>query len=147
MVNDVANREYINESTVDFVIIFIANDGVYHFLLNENPKIIDVALEKKVILASPLNLYAILSIVRQASEHYVIEKSAKRILELLIKFKKEWETFIDEFNKISESIDKLKENFNKFTSTRKTKLDNILNDIEIETHSQNLIDDETKNIN
>ncbi|MGC9101305.1 MAG: DNA recombination protein RmuC [Caldisericum sp.] len=41
----------------------------YSFLIAEEPDIIDESLSKKIVLCSPTNLYAMLSVVRQASEY------------------------------------------------------------------------------
>lgn len=60
---DDVSKEYINEKTVDFAVVFIASEAVYSFLLAEKPNIIDEALKKKIVLSCPTNLYAMLSIV------------------------------------------------------------------------------------
>jgi len=44
---------------------------------------IDEALKNKIVLCSPINLYAALSIVRQASEYYALKKTSKEVLDLM----------------------------------------------------------------
>jgi DNA recombination protein RmuC len=129
-IKDIAGRDYVNESTVDFAIVFIASEAVYSFLLAEEPNIIDDALGNKIVLCSPNNLYAMLSIVRQASKYYALEKTSKEVLELMQKFNKEWGNFTAKFGKVDEEIDNLRKTFNEVSTTRKDKLDSVLNDIE-----------------
>lgn len=134
-IKDVAGRDYVNESTVDFAIVFIASEAVYSFLLAENPNIIDDALGNKIVLCSPNNLYAMLSVVRQASNYYVLEKTSKEVLALMQKFNKEWGNFTAKFDKVDEAIDNLRKAFNEVSTTRKDKLDSVLNDIEAKSKS------------
>ena len=129
-IKDVSNRNYINENTVDFAIVFIANEGIYSFLLNEEPGIIDEALKNKIVLCSPINLYATLSIVRQASEYYALEKTSKEVLDLMQKFKKEWGNFTKKFEEVDTTIEKVRSVFNEVSTTRKNKLDAVLNNID-----------------
>jgi DNA recombination protein RmuC len=134
-IKDVAGRDYVNENTVDFAIVFIASEAVYSFLLAEEPNIIDDALGNKIVLCSPNNLYAMLSVVRQASKYYALEKTSKEVLELMQKFNKEWGNFTAKFDKVDEAIDNLRKVFNEVSTTRKDKLDTVLNDIEAKSKS------------
>jgi len=134
-IKDVAGRDYVNESTVDFAIVFIASEAVYSFLLAEEPNIIDDALSNKIVLCSPNNLYAMLSIVRQASKYYALEKTSKEVLELMQKFNKEWGNFTAKFDKVDDTIDSLRQVFNEVSTTRKDKLDSVLDDIKAKSKS------------
>lgn len=134
-IKDVAGRDYVNAETVDFAIVFIASEAVYSFLLSEEANIIDEALSNKMVLCSPNNLYATLSVVRQATEYYALEKTSKEVLELMQKFNKEWRNFTTKFDKIDKGIDDLKRTFNEVSTTRKDKLDSVLNDIELKGKS------------
>jgi len=129
-IKDVAGRDYVNDETVDFAIVFIASEAVYSFLIGEEPNIIDDSLNNKIVLCSPSNLYAMLSVVRQASKYFALEKTSKEVMELMQKFDKEWGNFTTKFDKIDEAIDNLRKVFNEVSSTRKDKLDSVLNDIE-----------------
>ncbi|MFU2158835.1 DNA recombination protein RmuC [Caldisericum sp. AR60] len=134
-IKEVAKRDYVNDKTVDFAIVFIASEAAYSFLIAEEPDIIDESLSKKIVLCSPTNLYAMLSVVRQASEYFTLEKTSKEIMELMQRFNKEWGNFTSKFDKLDEAIDNLRKTFNEITGTRKNKLDSILNDIEVKSKS------------
>ena len=62
-VKEVAKRSYIDPegSTVDYVLLFIPNESIYAFLNQEDSTLIDFSLEHKIMLCSPITLYAILS--------------------------------------------------------------------------------------
>jgi len=135
-IKEVASRDYVNENTVDFATVFIANEGTYAFLLSEEPGIIDEALSKQIVLTSPTTLYALLSVVRKATEYYMLEKSVKEVLDLLQRFKKEWGAFTTDFDKVDKAIDNLRESFDKLSTTRKNKLDSILVELEAKALSE-----------
>jgi len=140
-IKEVASRGYVNENTVDFATVFIANEGTYAFLLSEEPGIIDEALSRQIVLTSPTTLYALLSVVRKATEYYMLEKSVKEVLDLLERFKKEWETFTTDFDKVDKAIDNLRETFNKLSTTRKNKLDSVLVALEAKALSEGVTED------
>lgn len=130
MIKDVSQREYMNESTVDLILLFIANEGAYSFLLNEDGSIVDEALKKKIVLCSPVTLYAVLSIVRQASSYYMIQKNTKDILDLMSEFSKEWGKFVDVMDKSDKALDNLNKKFEELRTTRKKKLESVLKRID-----------------
>ncbi|BAL80651.1 DNA recombination protein RmuC [Caldisericum exile] len=140
-INEVAKKNYVNENTVDFASVFIANEGTYAFLLSEEPGIIDEALSKQIVLTSPTTLYALLSVLRKATEYYILEKSVRDVLDLMVKFEKEWGNYLKEFDKLDKAINDLKDTYNKLVTTRKDKLDSVLTEIE----SKKALMEETEN--
>jgi len=62
-VRAVTTREYIDPGTgtVDYVLVFIPNEQVYGFIHEHDASLLDDALRQKVVLCSPLTLYAILA--------------------------------------------------------------------------------------
>lgn len=131
-VKEVTSRDYINpaENTVDYVIVFIPNEQVYAFI-NENDKtLMDDALKSKVILSSPVTLYAILAIIRQAVDNFNLERTASEILSLLGEFNKQWDMFKDGMDKMGKKLDDAKNEFQKLISTRSNKLEKPLQKID-----------------
>ncbi len=131
-VKEVTTRDYINpaENTVDYVIVFIPNEQVYAFI-NENDKtLMDDALRNKVILSSPVTLYAILAIIRQAVDNFNLERTAAEILSLLGEFNKQWDMFKESMDKMGKKIDDAKNEFQRLISTRSNKLEKPLQKID-----------------
>lgn len=131
-IKEVTTRDYINaeENTLDYVIVFIPNEQVFAFINRMEPLIMDEALQKKVVLCSPLTLYALLVIMRQAIDNFKMEATASEILKLLSAFAKQWEEYTGCYEKLGEKISAAQEEFNKLVTTRKNKLDSVVNKIE-----------------
>ncbi len=131
-IKEVTTRDYINpaENTVDYVIMFIPNEQVYAFINENDSKILDVALKNKVIICSPLTLYAILAVIRQAVDNFNLEKTAAQMLSLFGTFHKQWELFIESFEKIGKRLEDTQKEYNKLTSTRRNQLERPLRQIE-----------------
>lgn len=131
-VKEVTTRDYINptENTVDYVIVFIPNEQVYSFINENDAAIMDDALKNKVILCSPVTLYAILSIIRQAIDNFNLEKTAAEILSLLGEFNKQWANFKEGMDKMGNRIDDAQREFQKLVTTRTNQLERPLLKIE-----------------
>jgi DNA recombination protein RmuC len=121
---ELQSREYINpaENTLDFVLLFIPNEQVFAFIHEAEPGIMDEALKEKILLCSPFTLYAVLSVVRQAHEHFRFEKDIKKILSHIDLFTKHFDTFKTRFEDIGALIRKLEE---KYTDVRDVSFKNV----------------------
>lgn len=131
-IKEVTTRDYINpeENTVDYVIVFIPNEQVYAFINENDSSLLDEALNKKVILCSPITLYAILAVIRQAVDNFSLEKTAGQILSLLGSFNKQWANFLKSLEKMGKRIDEAQKEFVVLTSTRRNQLERPLRQIE-----------------
>ncbi|MCK5423103.1 MAG: DNA recombination protein RmuC [Deltaproteobacteria bacterium] len=131
-IKEVTTREYINpaENTVDYVIVFIPNEQVYAFINENDSSVLDEALKHKVILCSPITLYAVLAVIRQAVDNFNLEKTAAQIMSLLGTFNKQWSNFIKSLEKMGKKIDEAQKEFNALTSTRRNQLERPLRQIE-----------------
>lgn len=131
-IKEVTTREYINpaENTVDYVIVFIPNEQVYGFINENDRTILDDALKSKVIFCSPLTLYAILAVIRQAVDNFNLEKTAAQILSLLGAFNKQWDAFLKSMEKMGKRIDEAQNEFHSLTTTRRKQLERPLRQIE-----------------
>jgi DNA recombination protein RmuC len=131
-VKEVKTRDYINpeENTVDYVIVFIPNEQVYAFINENDSSVLDEALKLKVILCSPITLYAILAVIRQAVDNFNLEKTATRMLALFGTFNKQWTAFRKSLEKMGKKIDEAQNEFNALNSTRRKQLERPLRQIE-----------------
>jgi DNA recombination protein RmuC len=131
-IKEVTTRDYINpeEKTLDYVIVFIPNEQAYAFINENDRSLLDDALRAKVVVCSPLTLYAILAVIRQAVDNFNLEKTASQILSLLSVFNKQWDAFIKSFDKLGNKIKEVQEEFDILTSTRRNKLERPIKKIE-----------------
>jgi DNA recombination protein RmuC len=129
---EVTTRDYINpeENTVDYVIVFIPNEQVYAFIIENDRSLLDEALKNKVILCSPITLYAVLAVIRQAVDNFNLEKTAAKILSLLGAFNKQWSAFLKSLEKMGKKIEEAQNEFLILTTTRRKQLERPLREIE-----------------
>ncbi len=131
-IKEVTTRDYINpeEHTVDYVLVFIPNEQVYAFIQESDRSITDEALKNKVILCSPITLYAILAIIRQAVDNFNLEKKTAEILSILGAVNKQYQSFCESMDKMGKRIDEAKKEFVRLTSTRRNQLEKPLQQID-----------------
>jgi len=124
-IKEVTNRDYINpeENTVDYVLVFIPNERIYAFIQESDSSILDEALRQKVILCSPLTLYAMLALIRQAIDNFNLKQSSREIQALLGGFSNQWERFVDSMKTVGSRIDSARSAFDEMIGTRKRMLD------------------------
>lgn len=131
-VKAVCGRDYINpsEKTVDYMLLFIPNEQVYAFIHETDRDLLDDALKNKVIVCSPLTLYAILAVVRQASDNFAFEQASEQILRAIASFDKQWKMFVDKMDVVGRKIDESQKSFEELTKTRRRQLDRAIDKIE-----------------
>ncbi|MCF7843005.1 MAG: DNA recombination protein RmuC, partial [Lentisphaeria bacterium] len=127
----ISKREYINPSdgTVDYVMMFIPNESIYGFINKEDPDMIGEALSNHIMLCSPITLYAVLSLLRQATENFMVEQKANEIMTQVSNFKKQWDKFSDQMDSVGKALDQAISRFQTLTSTRSRMLEKPVNKI------------------
>lgn len=136
-IDETASREgYISpeEDTVDFVLMYIPLENLYHFLLTSEigasrTPVIQYAFSKKVILVSPQTLMAYLETIRHSMKLFSLQTDTKNILLAHEKVKSEIGKFIDSFDEVTKRLDQTVESFEKLKTTRKNKLEKSFDDL------------------
>lgn len=131
-IKEVTTREYIDPEagTVDYVLVFIPNEQVYGFIHEHDPTLLDDALRQKVVLCSPLTLYAMLAVIRQTAEHFRLEQTSRQILALLSAFEKEWRKYSEQMDKMGKALEQALGQYEALVTTRTRKLERQLDKIE-----------------
>ena len=131
-IGTISNKEYIDPSggTVDYVLMFIPNEGVYEFIYRTNSAVIDTALEKKIIVCSPLTMFAILAVIRQSIDNFAISKTSGEILEVLGGFERQWDNFKDQMDKTERQLNTFTGSFQSLKTTRTNQLERSLNKVQ-----------------
>ncbi len=131
-VKEVATRDYINpeQNTVSYVLMFIPNEQIFTFIYEQDSSIFDNALKERVVICSPITLFAVLAIIRQAVDNFAFEQRSNEILLLLGTFKKQWGKFIDKMDVLGKRIQDAQKDFDDLTSTRKRALDRPLDKLD-----------------
>jgi len=131
-IKEVTTREYISpeQNTVDYVLLFIPNEQIYAFIHEQDSSIFDDGIKNKVVFCSPITLFAVLAVIRQAVDNFALERTSNEILSLLGQFKKQWGDYIKKFDLLGRKIAEAQNEYDAITSTRQRKLDIVLNKIE-----------------
>lgn len=128
----VHKRGYINpaEGTLNYVMLFIPNESIYGFINAEDGELIDYALQKRVLLCSPLTLYAMLSLIHQAAQNFTMNERAAEVIGLVNQFRNQWDKYVELMDKLGRSIESLRGDYGKLVTTRTRALEKPLDKIE-----------------
>src|SRR3954447_5107068 len=83
-VKELAGRGYADPATtVGYLLLFIPNESVYAFIQEHDRDLADAALGQRVLLCSPFTLFAVLGVVRQSVDSFLLERAGDEILDAL----------------------------------------------------------------
>ena len=140
-VRELAKRDYANESakqSVDYVLLFLPNEQLTGFIHEHDPALIDDAMGQRVVMCSPLTLFAFLGVIRQAYDNFVIEQTSDQILALMGKFGTEWAKYTEELDKLKRRFEQLDRQFETVTGTRRRQVERPLRQIDAMRRERNL---------
>lgn len=131
-IKEVTTREYINpeQNTVDYVLLFIPNEQIYAFIHEQDSSILDDGIKNKVVFCSPITLFAVLAVIRQAIDNFALEQTSTEILSLLGAFKKQWAEFLKKLEVLGKRIGDAQREYETLATTRRRQLERPLNRIE-----------------
>jgi DNA recombination protein RmuC len=131
-IKEVTTREYINpeQNTVDSVLLFIPNEQIYAFIHEQDSSILDDGIRNRVVFCSPITLFAVLAVIRQAVENFALERTSSEILSLLGAFKKQWDEFLKRLELLGKRIGDVQKEYETLATTRRRQLEKPLNRIE-----------------
>jgi len=123
-INTIAKRDYIDPAggTVNYVLLFIPNESIYAFLNREDNKLIDFSLSRKIILCSPVTLYAVLSLIRQTVDNFAMETQAGEMQQLVQDFKQQWLKFNEKIEAMGKSLSAVQNHYDDLATTRSNQL-------------------------
>jgi len=140
-IKQVCTRDYVNpeEKTVDFVVLFIPNEMIFSFIYDKMNDIWEEAMRKKVILAGPFSFTAILRMVKQAYTNFRYQENLHQIIGLIQKFDEEYQKYSESIDKLGERIASTANQFQVVSTTREKKLLSVVDKIK----SQHILESET----
>ncbi len=131
-IQEVTTREYIDPSggTVDVVLVFIPNEQVYGFIHENDPTLLDDAMAKKIVLCSPLTLFAILAVIRKAADNFRLQETSDEILSLMGKFARQWEKYSGVVETLGSRLESTMKAYGELKTTRTRMLQRELDKID-----------------
>jgi len=139
-VKEVTTRDYINpeQNTVDYVLVLIPNEQVYRFINENDPALLDYALQSKVVLCSPVTLYAVLALINQAAKNFKMEKGLADIITQIRLFTAQWQKFVESMDKMGKKLQDAQKEFDVLTVTRKNMLERPMSRIDQIRHESDI---------
>lgn len=118
-IQELTKRDYINpeENTVDFAILFVPSESVYAAIYSNCSSIFEYAEERKIILAAPFTLIAILKIITQSFRHFFYERKIRDIVALIEKLGDDLERFGERFSGFDDQMKKMKKSYDEIAET------------------------------
>ena len=118
-VDALASKEYWKafEASPDFVVCFVPTDGLLSAAAASYPKMIDHALGKNVVLASPATLLVLLKTVALNWRQADMSSSAAEVLRLGTELYERIGTLVTHVSRMGASLDRSVEDYNRFVSS------------------------------
>ena len=132
-VKELAKRDYAGESdqpSVDYVLLFIPNEQLTGFIHEHDADLLDEAMGQKVVMCSPLTLFAFLGVIRQAFDNFMIEQTSDEILQLLGTFSAQWRKYNDQVDSVKKKFDQVDRAFEQLTGPRRRQLEKPLRQLD-----------------
>ena len=131
-IKEAATRDYINtaENTVDYALVFIPNEQVYGAIHELDPGVVDAALQSRIVLCSPLTLYAMLAVIRQAAENVRMEQKANEMVDQINAFLTQWGKFSEELARLGSQLDTVQKTYGRLENTRRNQLEKPIDKIQ-----------------
>jgi DNA recombination protein RmuC len=140
-VRELARRDYARESarqSVDYVLMFLPNEQLTGFIHESDPALIDDAMGQRVVMCSPLTLFAFLGVIRQAYDNFVIEQTSDQILALIGKFGMQWVKYNEQLGKVHTKFTQLDRQFEELMGPRRRQLEKPLQQLDAVRRERNL---------
>jgi DNA recombination protein RmuC len=130
-VKDLASKKYwekFNDS-VDFVVMFLPLESLLSLVMSNKPEIIEDAISKKVIIATPVTLISLLLTVHMGWKDLNTVENFNDLIEKIKDFYANIQTFVSDFNETSKNLSKSIESFNKMSRDVRKKLEPIMENL------------------
>lgn len=140
-VKELAKRDYARASaraSVDYVLLFLPNEQLTGFIHEHDPALLDDALGQRVVMCSPLTLFAFLGVIRQAFDNFMVEQTSDQILGLISKFGQQWQKYNEALDKVKNRFDQLDRSFDELVGPRRRQLEKPLQQLDAVRRERNL---------
>ncbi len=124
IVNQLASKEYWDqfESTPEFVVLFIPSDSFLVAAAEKDPTLVEVALGKKVVIATPATFIALLRAIAYGWRQELVNENAQRISALAQELSDRMGTLVDHFGRVGGSLAKAVQSYNEAVASLETRL-------------------------
>ena len=123
-VTELSQKNYWEEFSdgIEFVVMFVPNDAFLEAAFQYDANLMDYAMQKNVIIATPATLMAILQTIEFGWRQTVIQDNAREVSELGKELYSRVNIFIDHIESMGKHINNLIKSFNKVVGSIERKL-------------------------
>lgn len=123
-VRELARRDYAKElgGQVDFTVLFVPGEPFLAAAFRSDPDLFEWALGQKILIASPVNLLALLRTVRMNWEHMAVEENARAIRDAALKLADAARVFYQHFGKVGAGLERAVASFNEAARSYESRL-------------------------
>ena len=128
---ELTGRRYIDPTcTVDYLLVFIPNESVYAFIHEQDPELLDVALQQKAVLCSPSTLFAVLAVIRQAMDNFMVDQTSEQILRCLGAFTDQWTNLAEAIEKVGRQLERTQAAWEELNGPRRRAVDRTFAEVD-----------------
>jgi DNA recombination protein RmuC len=112
-VRQLSSRSYqsVLKNTPDFTVMFLPNESFLYAALEQQPDLIEYALQRKILIATPPTLIGLLKVIRYGWNEERLAENAQKISEVGVELHKRLCDFVDAYDKVGKFLDKAKEEY------------------------------------
>jgi DNA recombination protein RmuC len=127
-VRELARRDYHDAArgSLDYVLLFLPNESVSSFVHEADPALVEDALRQKVVFCSPLTLFAMLGVIRQAFDNFMVEQTAEEMLAIIGSFQQQWDKYGAAVDGLGRKLDTALRAFEELNGPRRRQLERPL---------------------
>ncbi len=121
-INDISSKYIIENLTQEYAVMYLPSEALYSEVQAYHQDIVLYARERKVMIAGPTTILAILSMVQSVAKNYKTQKYAKRIQEELAhlsenfrRYKERWEILAKDIKRVNKDVENITITTNKIS--------------------------------
>lgn len=118
-VDDLAGKQYQREiaNSLDFVVMFVPGDQFLSAALNHRPGLIEYAMGKQVVIATPASLIAMLWAIERGWQQYELAQNAEEIRRIGSEMHDRLLNFVRHYSDVRRRLDQTVKSFNTSVGT------------------------------
>jgi DNA recombination protein RmuC len=131
-IKEVTGRGYIDpdQGTLDYTLVFIPNEQVYGFIHEHDESIVEYALTNRVVICSPLTLFAVLAVIRQSTDNFRLEARTREIQKSIEAFRRQWDSYRAQTEKVARSFRTASGQWDELVGVRERQLDKAIEKVD-----------------
>ena len=123
-IKGLSQKAYWNQfdNSPEFVVLFVPNETIFSAALEQDPQLIEIGVENKVILATPTTLIALLKAIAYGWQQEAIAREEKQIFALGRELYERISVVTGHFAKLGKSLDQSVGHYNKAINSVESRL-------------------------